>query len=78
MSRTQEVKALPQLDWYGITRYNKSAGEVLAAFELLLNEGTPLLLDNLKKSSSPGQHGDYYIVPEGIRPQLKPMTIEVT
>ena len=26
----------PRLDWFPITRYNKYAGELLAAFELLL------------------------------------------
>ncbi len=70
---TQDITALPPLDWYGITRYNKSAGEVLIAFELLLDEGAPLTLGHLTKATS----DDYYIVPEGIRPRLKQTIIEV-
>ena len=73
MCRTQDIRALPPLDWYGITRYNKSAGEVLVAFELLLDEGAQLKLDHLIKASS----ADYYIVPEDIRPKLKQTRIEV-
>jgi hypothetical protein len=43
------------------------------AFELLVDEGTPLTLGHLTKATS----DDYYIVPEGIRPRLKQMRIEV-
>lgn len=74
MSRTQDVKDLPQLDWYEITRYNKSAGEVLVAFELLLDDGAPPSLGHLWKAPDPAEH---YMVPEGIRPELKQMRIEV-
>lgn len=74
MRRTQDARTCPQLDWYEITRYNKSAGEMLVAFELLLDEGASLSLGRLTKAPHPADH---YIVPEGIRPKLKQMRIEV-
>ena len=73
MCRTPDKRTLPLLDWYGITRYNKSAGEVLVAFELLLDEGAQLKVDHLTKARS----ADYYMVPQDIRPELKQMRIEV-
>ena len=50
-----------RLDWIEIVRYNKPAGEVLAAFELLQESPQP-----------PPQN-----VPEGIRPTLQRTRIEV-
>lgn len=64
----------PRLDWIEIVRYNKSAGEMLAAFELLLDEGGELPFAP-PKASHPHTH---YLVPSGIRPVLQKMRIEVS
>lgn len=66
--------AAPRLDWVEIIRYNKSAGEMLAAFELLLDEGGELPFAP-PKASHPHTH---YLVPSGIRPVLQKMRIEVS
>ena len=70
---TLDVPA-PRLDWFEIVRYNKSAGEMLAAFELLLDEGGELPFAP-PKASHPHTH---YLVPSGIRPVLQKMRIEVS
>ncbi|KAM7540290.1 hypothetical protein Aperf_G00000029285 [Anoplocephala perfoliata] len=60
------------LQWYPITRQGREGGELLAAFELmLLDENTPPSPPNLK----PGT--EIYEVPEGIRPELQNVGIEV-
>ena len=64
----------PRLDWIEIVRYNKSAGEMLAAFELLLDEGGELPFAP-PKASHPHTH---YLVPSGIRPVLQKTRIEVS
>lgn len=69
---TLDVPA-PRLDWIEIIRYNKLAGEMLAAFELLLDEGGELPFAP-PKASHPHTH---YLVPSGIRPVLQKMRIEV-
>jgi hypothetical protein len=61
------------LDWIEIVRYNKSAGEMLAAFELLLDEGGEMPFAP-PKASLPHTH---YLVPSGIRPVLQKTRIEV-
>ena len=63
----------PRLDWIEIVRYNKSAGEMLAAFELLLDEGGEMPFAP-PKASLPHTH---YLVPSGIRPVLQKTRIEV-
>ena len=63
----------PRLDWIEIIRYNKSAGEMLAAFELLLDEGGEMPFAP-PKASLPHTH---YLVPSGIRPVLQKTRIEV-
>ncbi|KAM7540784.1 hypothetical protein Aperf_G00000029183 [Anoplocephala perfoliata] len=60
------------LQWYPITRQGREGGELLAAFELMLLDGNaPPSPPNLK----PGT--EIYEVPEGIRPELQNMGIEV-
>ena len=63
----------PRLDWYHITRYGEYAGELLAGFELILDEGGELPFTP-PKASPPHVH---YIVPSGIRPILQKTRIEV-
>ncbi|CDS40655.1 myoferlin [Echinococcus multilocularis] len=60
------------LQWYPIKKQGRDGGELLAAFELMLLNGTaPPSPPNLK----PGT--EIYEVPEGIRPELQRMGIEV-
>ena len=42
----------PRLDWYPIIRYTKSAGELLAAFELILVSAVVSILLNNKLTTS--------------------------
>ncbi len=64
----------PRLDWFQIDRYGQPAGEMLAGFELLLDEGEELPFTP-PKAAPPYAH---YIVPSGIRPILQKTRIEVT
>ena len=64
----------PKLYWVDIVRCNKPAGEVLAAFELLLDDGDTALPPLPSKAYSPHTH---YLVPEYIRPVLQKTRIEV-
>ena len=63
----------PRLDWFDITRYTLPAGELLAGFELLVDEGGELPFTP-PRASPPLMH---YIVPSGIRPILQKMRVEV-
>jgi hypothetical protein len=63
----------PRLDWFPITRYDEYGGELLAAFELLLDEGGELPFTP-PTAMPPHIH---YIVPSGIRPVLQKTRIEV-
>ncbi|EDV22852.1 uncharacterized protein TRIADDRAFT_28445, partial [Trichoplax adhaerens] len=60
----------PKLAWCKIERSNEYGGELLAAFELLLDEGADLPFAPTKKDN-------VYIVPPGIRPVLRRTAIEV-
>uniref|UniRef100_K7G595 C2 domain-containing protein n=1 Tax=Pelodiscus sinensis TaxID=13735 RepID=K7G595_PELSI len=62
----------PRLQWHPITRQQKDAGELLAAFELLLEteDGAPGRLP-----VPPWKNG-VYTIPAGIRPTLRLMAIE--
>ena len=64
----------PKLNWEEIIRYNAPAGEVLAAFELLLHDGDADLPPLPSKASLPHTH---YLVPDHIRPVLQKTRIEV-
>ena len=63
----------PRLAWFDIERYTKPAGELLAGFELLLDEGGDLPFTP-PKASPPRMH---FIVPSGIRPVLQKTRVEV-
>lgn len=63
----------PRLDWFEIVRYTSPVGELLAGFELLLDEGGELPFTP-PKASPPHTH---YIVPSGIRPVLQKTRVEV-
>lgn len=60
----------PRLLWYDITRVGEDAGEILAAFELFLDEGADLPF-------APPMKGSLYLVPNGIRPVMQRTAIEV-
>ncbi|KAM3186213.1 hypothetical protein ACTXT7_004799 [Hymenolepis weldensis] len=60
------------LQWYPIKKQGRDGGELLAAFELMLLDGNNPPSPPNKK---PGT--DLYEVPEGIRPELERMGIEV-
>ncbi|XP_039378296.1 fer-1-like protein 5 isoform X6 [Mauremys reevesii] len=64
---------LPRLQWYPITKQQKEAGELLAAFELLLDpkDGAPGRLP------TPSWKNGIYVIPSGIRPTLRLMAIEI-
>ncbi|XP_067396452.1 fer-1-like protein 5 [Emydura macquarii macquarii] len=64
---------LPHLQWYPITRQQKEVGELLAAFELLLDteDGAPGRLP------APPWKSGVYVIPSGIRPTLRLMAIEI-
>ncbi|EDV22851.1 uncharacterized protein TRIADDRAFT_58489 [Trichoplax adhaerens] len=62
----------PKLAWYQIIQNNCNAGELLAAFELLLIDGGDLPFAPPKKKDS-----ELYIVPSGIRPVLRRTAIEI-
>ena len=64
----------PKLSWAEIVRCNKPAGEVLAAFELLLDDGDAELPPLPTKAELPLTH---YLVPKHIRPVLQKTRIEV-
>ena len=63
----------PQLDWVNIIHYGRHVGEVLAAFEILLDDGGDLPFTP-PKATHPANH---YIIPFGIRPVVQKMRIEV-
>ncbi|XP_078523102.1 myoferlin-like isoform X2 [Lissotriton helveticus] len=64
----------PQLTWHPVKRERKAAGELLAAFELLIDDkknsfySIPVLPITEKRT---------YTVPEGIRPTLRLMVVEI-
>ncbi|KXJ28698.1 Myoferlin [Exaiptasia diaphana] len=60
----------PRLLWVQVFKGKSEAGEILAAFELFLNEGTDLPF-------MPPMNESYFIVPSGIRPVQQRTAIEV-
>lgn len=60
----------PRLLWYDVTRCGEEAGEILAAFELFLDEGADLPF-------APPMKGSLFLVPNGIRPVMQRTAIEV-
>ncbi|CAL8071098.1 unnamed protein product [Calicophoron daubneyi] len=58
------------LQWYRLERGSQQAGEILAAFELILVDSKPPPLP-------PTRRGDIFNVPEGIRPALQRTGIEI-
>ena len=62
-----------ELKWLELKREGESAGELLAAFELVLNEG------EMKVSFPMDERGEYnqIVVPEGIAPHMEEYTVEV-
>ncbi|XP_046851260.1 myoferlin-like isoform X2 [Xenia sp. Carnegie-2017] len=59
-----------KLQWFTVEKDGGYAGEVLAAFELFLDEGAELPF-------APPMRGDFYLVPNGVRPVLIRHGIEV-
>ncbi|XP_052773227.1 myoferlin-like isoform X7 [Mya arenaria] len=60
----------PVLQWFEINRGKDQGGELLAAFELFLNNGKDLPF-------MPPKRGDLFAVPNGIRPVMQRTAIEV-
>ncbi|CAL8096634.1 unnamed protein product [Calicophoron daubneyi] len=58
------------LDWISIKKHKKEAGELLAAFELIL-------LDGKSPPPPPPRRGELYAVPDDIRPQLQETGVEI-
>ena len=63
-----------RLDWVEIVRYNRSAGDVLIACELILLEEGGKLPQDPPKATDDCNH---FMVPETIKPKLQKMRIEV-
>ncbi|XP_074642408.1 myoferlin-like [Tubulanus polymorphus] len=61
----------PVLQWFSITKGSKYGGELLAAFELFLVDGSKDL------PFHPPKRGSLFLVPNGIRPVMQRTAIEV-
>ncbi|WAR21900.1 MYOF-like protein [Mya arenaria] len=61
----------PVLQWFEINRGKDQGGELLAAFELFLNNGKDLPF-------MPPKRGDLFAVPNGIRPVMQRTAIELS
>jgi hypothetical protein len=72
LDRDLKGRKLPRLAWYDIKRYHRNAGEVLAAFELMLIQE-----DTDPPFPPPKAPEKHYQVPSGIRPILQKTRIEV-
>ncbi|ESN98173.1 hypothetical protein HELRODRAFT_177418 [Helobdella robusta] len=59
------------LKWYPVKKGDQDGGEVLAAFELLLIDGPK------EPPFPPPKRGNFYMVPNGIRPQMARTAVEV-
>ncbi|XP_062995536.1 fer-1-like protein 5 [Elgaria multicarinata webbii] len=68
-----DARRLPRLRKYLITREQKDAGQLLAAFELLLDKKD----GSLGKHPPPAWINGVYTIPKGIRPILKLMAVEI-
>ncbi|XP_054846459.1 dysferlin isoform X2 [Eublepharis macularius] len=87
------LERLPRLSWYPITRGNRNAGELLAAFELIQREKPAIhhipgfeteVLSVLDESADldlpyppPQREPNIYMVPQGIKPVLQRTAIEI-
>ncbi|XP_065176222.1 myoferlin-like isoform X2 [Sycon ciliatum] len=62
----------PKLDWYPIKFFDKDAGEVLAAFHLLVSEGNelPFAPERMEDNNK------LFRVPHDIRPRMQSMRVE--
>jgi hypothetical protein len=60
-----------RLAWYEVTRYGKYAGDILAAFELFLDESMELPF------APPTAAEGHFTVPSGIRPTLQRTRMEI-
>ncbi|KAL0978832.1 hypothetical protein UPYG_G00176280, partial [Umbra pygmaea] len=76
----EEPYKKPMLEFFDISRGKSSAGELLAAFELIeldyTSFGAPSLPFDVDPKE-PEKYEKYYIIPEGVRPVLKKFRIEV-
>ncbi|XP_042326048.1 dysferlin isoform X4 [Sceloporus undulatus] len=86
------MERMPRLAWYPVVRGNHSAGELLAAFELIQREkpavhhipGFEMELSVLDESADsdlpyppPQREPNIYMVPQGIKPVLQRTAIEI-
>eukprot|EP00117_Sycon_ciliatum_P005571 scpid7068/ scgid9464/ Myoferlin; Fer-1-like protein 3 len=70
--RLQPNHPPPRLTWHPIKYFGKDAGELLAAFHLMLNEGDELPFAPEHMAG----HDELYRVPTGIRPVMQLMRVE--
>ncbi|XP_060103205.1 dysferlin [Heteronotia binoei] len=87
------LEQMPRLSWYPVLRGNRKAGELLAAFELILREKPaihhipgfeaeePSVLDESADLDlpypPPQREANIYMVPQGIKPVLQRTAIEI-
>uniref|UniRef100_A0A8C3SZQ8 Dysferlin n=1 Tax=Chelydra serpentina TaxID=8475 RepID=A0A8C3SZQ8_CHESE len=64
----------PRLSWHPVTRGNRNAGELLAAFELIQREKSA---DSDLPYPPPQREPNIYMVPQGIKPVLQRTAIEI-
>lgn len=81
IKRVEDVYSKPQLKFYDVSLGRASAGELLAAFELIeldySGPGEPRLPYNLDPQELEEAEDRTFQIPEGVRPVLKTFRIEV-
>uniref|UniRef100_A0A8C6SU99 Fer-1 like family member 4 n=1 Tax=Neogobius melanostomus TaxID=47308 RepID=A0A8C6SU99_9GOBI len=81
IQRVEDVYSKPQLKFYDVSLGRASAGELLAAFELIeldySGPGEPRLPYSLDPQELEYAEDRTFLIPEGVRPVLKTFRIEV-
>ncbi|XP_072296115.1 fer-1-like protein 4 [Eucyclogobius newberryi] len=81
IKRVEELYSKPQLKFYDVSLGKASAGELLAAFELIefdySGQGEPRLPRSLDPQELEEAEDRTFLIPEGVRPVLKTFRIEV-
>uniref|UniRef100_A0A3B4A4R9 C2 domain-containing protein n=1 Tax=Periophthalmus magnuspinnatus TaxID=409849 RepID=A0A3B4A4R9_9GOBI len=81
IKRVEELYSKPQLKFYDVSLGKASAGELLAAFELIEFDYSALGEPRLPRSLDPQELEEAedrtFLIPEGVRPVLKTFRIEV-
>uniref|UniRef100_A0AAV2MM10 C2 domain-containing protein n=1 Tax=Knipowitschia caucasica TaxID=637954 RepID=A0AAV2MM10_KNICA len=81
IKRVEELYSKPQLKFYDVSLGKVSAGELLAAFELIeldySGPGEPRLPRSLEPQELEEAEDRTFLIPQGVRPVLKTFRIEV-